>query len=684
MKPEEFSKCTWPESRLADAIGAALAHSGYVQAARTPAVVAAAHVGALASHFGCEAEPIETSYSDLERQFAICAPAILKVPSGYLVAIRSNRRSLRLIAPDLSGWRVSISNVSRVLRAPAEAGRREEVERLLEEAGVPANRREKAVAAILREQLGPTRFTGGWTLRLPAGVKTRAWLGQVGAVRNGLLLATAHTVQYLLWVGSFWIIGQSALAGRMDQGWLLAWALVLASVIPFRLATTWLQGLIAIGVGGLLKYRLLAGALKLQQDEMRQHGIGHFLGQALEAETLETLAINGAIAGLLATIELIVAGVLLGRTAWVLTAWWILTLVLGWRFLKQYRLWTETRMGLTYDVVESMVGHRTRLAQQRREQWHEEEDSKLENYIKVSKGLDRSGAWLIGASPRGWLLLGLASMTPGFVTTQSASVDVAIALAATLFAFTAFRRLTGSLSDIAAAWVAWIQVAPLYHAASRPDLAGSLFTDGRGQSDAIEAEAVTFRYRAQGEPVLRGCTLRANPGDRILLEGPSGGGKSTFAAILSGLRQPGSGVLLAGGLDLKTLGLDGWRKRIAAAPQFHENHIITETLAFNLLLGRGWPPTPDDMQEAAEICEQLGLGDLLERMPGGILQMVGEGGWQLSHGERSRVFIARALLQDAATVILDESFAALDPESLRRALECTLDRARTLLVIAHP
>ena len=64
--------------------------------------------------------------------------------------------------------------------------------------------------------------------------------------------------------------------------------------------------------------------------------------------------------------------------------------------------------------------------------------------------------------------------------------------------------------------------------------------------------------------------------------------------------------------------------------------------------------------------------------------MVGEGGWQLSHGERSRVFIARALLQKADLIILDESFAALDPENLRRSLQCVLDRSPALVVIAHP
>ena len=65
--------------------------------------------------------------------------------------------------------------------------------------------------------------------------------------------------------------------------------------------------------------------------------------------------------------------------------------------------------------------------------------------------------------------------------------------------------------------------------------------------------------------------------------------------------------------------------------------------------------------------QDLALRGLLARMPAGLLQQVGETGWQLSHGERSRLFIARALLQRADFVVLDESFAQLDPENLQRA-----------------
>jgi ATP-binding cassette subfamily B protein len=172
-------------------------------------------------------------------------------------------------------------------------------------------------------------------------------------------------------------------------------------------------------------------------------------------------------------------------------------------------------------------------------------------------------------------------------------------------------------------------------------------------------------------------------GDRLVLEGRSGGGKSTLVSLLTGVRDPNSGSVLIDGFDRKALGAAQWRRRLAAAPQFHENHVLAETFAFNLFLGHPAILTPADFEEAQGICAELGLEDLLQRMPAGMLQLVGETGWQLSHGERSRLYIARALLQDANLVVLDESFAALDPENLKRAVECVVKRARSLLVIAH-
>jgi len=67
-----------------------------------------------------------------------------------------------------------------------------------------------------------------------------------------------------------------------------------------------------------------------------------------------------------------------------------------------------------------------------------------------------------------------------------------------------------------------------------------------------------------------------------------------------------------------------------------------------------------------------------------MLQMVGDTGWRLSHGEASRIYLARALLQDAPLTVLDESFAALDPETLAQCMRCAWARSHTLLVVAHP
>ena len=112
--------------------------------------------------------------------------------------------------------------------------------------------------------------------------------------------------------------------------------------------------------------------------------------------------------------------------------------------------------------------------------------------------------------------------------------------------------------------------------------------------------------------------------------------------------------------------------------------MLSGPLAFNLLMGRAWPPSPEDLAEAEAVCEDLGLGALLRQMPAGLMQPVGETGWQLSHGERSRIFLARALLQGAPLTAMDESFGALDPETMALCLRATLRRTRALMVVAHP
>ena len=604
-----------------------------------------------------------------------------------------------MLGPDLRVHRLPLLAVRAALCRGLEAPLAAEVHQLLAAVGVSVWRQERAWQAILGERLSAERIGGCWLLRLPAGTHFWHQMRHTRLPQRLLVLVGAHAMQYVLWLLSWWVVGQGALQGRLDRGWLMAWVLLLLTLVPLRLLVTWTQGWFAIGAGLLLKRRLLAGALRLAPEEIRQQGAGQLLGRVIESEAVEALALSGGILGLVAGLELSLAAVVLGAgagggyQALLLLGWLGLTGLIGWRYVRRRRHWTAARLELTHDLVEHMVGHRTRLAQETPAHWHDGEAQALARYLELARVMDRTAAWLMALVPRGWLLLGLLGLAPAFLTGRGSPAALAVGLGGVLLAYEAFRKLATGLWHVAGAAIAWQQAAPLFHAAARPEvatpptLARVLGGGGVGAGGAVpvlEAHDLVFRYRDRGEPVLRGCSLRICPGDRLLLEGPSGGGKSTLAALLNGLRRPESGLMLLGGCDLQTLGSEGWRQRVVAAPQFHDNHVFAGTFAFNLLMGRRWPPRPEDIGEAEALCHELGLEELLERMPAGLLQMVGDTGWRLSHGEQSRLYLARALLQGADVVVLDESFAALDPETLRQSLRCVLARAATLLVIAHP
>jgi ATP-binding cassette subfamily B protein len=532
-------------------------------------------------------------------------------------------------------------------------------------------------------------------VRLPPGASVRAQLSQAGIAPRLLTLAAAHVAAYALWIVAWWILGRAALDGRLDRGWLLAWALLLVTIVPFELVVTWLQGRISIEAGALLKRRLLYGALRLEPEEIRHEGAGQLLGRVIESQAIESLTLTGGFLALAAGLELLMAGAVLAAAmrelAILLVACVAAVAIIAWRFFLRRKDWTSNRLGMTHGLVEQMVGHRTRTAQQPKDAWHDEEDHTLDRYVDASARMDRATVLLMAMVPRGWLLLAVIAMSPAFISGRASVATLAVAIGGILLAFRAFRRLTAGVSHLAGAAIAWTEAAPIFHAAARPQVLGSpAFARAAPPASThegpplIDGHDLSFHYARRNEPVLRDCSLRVRRGERLLLQGPSGGGKSTLASLLTGVRQPDSGLLLLDGIDRQTLGAAAWRRRVVAAPQFHENHIFMGTLAFNLLMGAEWPPAQGDVERAEAVCRELGLGGLLDRMPSGVLQQVGETGWQLSHGERSRVCIARALLQGGDFFVFDESFGQLDPESLQGTLRSVLEKAPTVMVIAHP
>jgi ATP-binding cassette, subfamily B, bacterial len=701
----------WPMSSIGEALTALARQSGLVATASTsprhpPGDSAALDrwLSAAGEQLGIEVEPVIAKHQDADAALASYSPAMVQLPDGVLLVVRQVGRNLACLGPDGVVRRTSRLAVQEVLQASHAAPHRLRISALLTTSDLSPQARGRAEAGMLTEFLAQTQVLQAWVLRLPAGVSFGRQVRAAGLVRLGAVLVVSHVAQYLLFLVSWWAIGRAVLQGTLAPGWLWGWALILLTLIPLLMLSTWCQGKLAVGFGMLLRRRLLAGALELPPEMINRDGIGGLLGRTIEAGSVERLALGGGFLSVLALLELALALPILaaGAAGWMhaalLVVWMGLAGVLGVRLSRARFRWTDQRLELTGLTVERIVGHRTRLAQEVPARWHDGEDEALSSYLDRSMELDRRTLALLVLVPRGWLLVGLAALAPVFISGANVTA-LGTSIGGVVFAWLSLSRLGGGLDQLATAHVAWLRVAPLFPAAAGvfpPGLRGSrpphrptapeyvVTSPATGTEPVLEAIDVSFRHSNRAVDVLSGCDLVIRPGDRILIQGASGSGKSTLASLLTGMQMPRSGLLLARGLDMSCLGETGWRSRVSAAPQFHENHILTETFAFNLLMGRGWPPRPEDLDDARAICEELGLGPVLERMPGGLYQMVGESGWQLSHGEQSRLFIARALLQRSDVVILDESLAALDPENMASTLKCMRARAPSLIVIAHP
>jgi len=702
---------SWSRPQLGQAVAALAEHGGLYaqgQSGGSPSILAAppprisddALAGWLrtaAARLGVDIEAVSTTYGRLDRFLREGGPAILRLPTAdgerYMPLVSGRGDAVTVLGPEREPHSLPLESVRAALAGRLEERLAPDVAQMLAAADIPEERRHGAQRALLTQRLGSRPIVAGWLLRLSPAAGLWDQLRHAGLARHFFTFLGAYIVQHLLFLLSWWVIGRSVLEERLETGWFWAWLLILSSMIPFRLLFTRAQGLLSLHGGARLKQRLLAGVLRLEPDEVRHQGVGQLLGRVVESEAIESLALRGGFLGLVAVVELTVAAVVLAlgaggaRHVALLLAWMSLAGLLAWRHYLGRARWTEARLEMTHNLVEQMVGHRTRLVQEAPDRRHRAEDGALAHYLQRSRQMDAPAVLLSALLPRGWLPLGLVGLIPAFVADAPSVGSLAVGLGGVLLALRALAKLARSLTDLTGAAIAWRQVAGLYRAAARPVETGEPDVLSRMADDGdplLEARSLSFSYPEKPSPALQSCDFRLRSDVSVLLQGPSGGGKSTLAALLAGLRQPTAGALRLYGLDRQTLGADVWRRHVTVAPQFDENHVLAGTLSFNLLMGRQWPAGPEDLQAAETLCRELGLGPLLAAMPAGLHQVIGESGWQLSHGERTRLYLARALLQDTRLVVLDESFAALDPQSLRDAVRVARRRAPALIIIAHP
>ncbi|TBT83314.1 ABC transporter ATP-binding protein [Propioniciclava sinopodophylli] len=195
----------------------------------------------------------------------------------------------------------------------------------------------------------------------------------------------------------------------------------------------------------------------------------------------------------------------------------------------------------------------------------------------------------------------------------------------------------------------------------------------------LEGRDLRFAYR-EGHDVLHGVTLELAPGERVAVVGPSGSGKSTLGRLVAGINRPRTGSVEVGGVDVMDLPLDRLRTEVALVTQ--EHHVFVGSLRDNVVLARETTASDAEVEQALRVVDAWGwVGKLRD----GLDTQLGHGHLQLTPAQAQQVALARLVVADPHTLVLDEATSLIDPTSARHlegSMHALLD-GRAVIAIAH-
>lgn len=267
----------------------------------------------------------------------------------------------------------------------------------------------------------------------------------------------------------------------------------------------------------------------------------------------------------------------------------------------------------------------------------------------------------------------------GAVLVVAGKMDVGAMIGANILAARALQPVA-KLAQLGEQFAKAREALSLFNSLSRLERESPEGAEPRTCEGAIVFRDVAFAYDGAATPLFERLDLSLDKGAVLVVCGSNGAGKSTVARLLIGLVAPTRGQILIDGQDMNQLSLAWWRRQVLYLPQ--EPALIDGTLAENIRLNR-----PDaDADAIGDAVDRADLRTFVDTSPQGLETPIVDNGWRLSEGIRRRIALARALIVDAAVVVIDEPTEGFDRAgclAVHRAMSEMAGRGKTIIVMSH-
>ncbi|HEY6537668.1 MAG TPA: ABC transporter ATP-binding protein [Candidatus Dormibacteraeota bacterium] len=523
----------------------------------------------------------------------------------------------------------------------------------------------KQVVATMRRLIGDERWLVVWLLLLQAGATLA---GLVGPWAIGVVVAAAsqhHLGRVIVPVVVVFLVA------TLLRTWLTWWAGRRGGLFGSRVLTR-------------LREEFLGNVLRLPLGVVERAGTGDLLTRA----TSDVDSLGQTVQRALPEIVIAVVTVLLTVAALVWTAPLLaVTLVPAAVILALATRWYLRRAPSAYLreraaqgrvnglIQESVDAGRTIEAMRLGPDRVELVDGAVGDWLRAEQATLRLRTVFFPVSEATYIVPLVLSVAIGGVLHADGLIGLGALTAAALYT----QQLIEPV-DVILSWLDHLQLggASLARLIGVGEVERPLVTEAEPEGEQIDAAQVHFGYRPRHD-VLHGLSLRPTPGSRVAVVGMSGSGKSTLALLLAGVYRPRKGKVTVGGVDVHQLPSGRVRAEVVLLTQ--EHHVFAGTLRDNLLLAA--PDAAD--QDLLGALEVVGAGEWVGELGSGLATPVGSGGLRLSPGQAQQLALARLLLADPHTLVLDEATSLLNPRAARRS-ERSLARVlegRTVVTVSH-